>query len=688
MRHPIVRAVGLLLLLALALPALAANGGLTLEQIAKTRAVTGASVSPDGSQVAYVLSVPREIGAEDDGPAWAELHVAGREGGSRGFVTGKVNVGGVEWLPDGRSLAYLAKRQGDETRVLYRIPVDGGESVAIAKLKSDISAFSLSPDGRRVALLASEPESDERKALKKKGFSQKVYEEDWRPVQLWIAEVGNDKAQPQRIELEGSVQAVQWSPAGDRIGLLVANRQLTDDTLVFTRVRIVSPEGRVLGKVDNPGKVGGLSWSPDGAHLAFISAEDEHDAQQGRLFVVGRDGGAWRDLLPGLEGHVIDVEWRDAATLQFISYEGVQARLGEVGVDGGGQRTLLPAQGPVWTGFNRANNGDIALVGSTPAHPSEAFLLAAGETAPRKLTDSNPWLKDVRLAKQEVIRYKARDGLEIEGLLVHPLERRGNARVPLIVVVHGGPESHYPNAWLTGYSQPLHHAAAKGYALFLPNYRSSTGRGVEFSKKGFGRPGMEEFDDVVDGVDHLVDIGLVDRDKVGITGGSYGGYASAWGATWYSERFAASVMFVGIADQASLVTTGDIPWEQKLVHMGKWPWEDPELFRQTSPITHAGKSKTPTLILHGEADPRVPVMQSYMFYRYLKLAGQAPVRLVLYPGEGHGNARAASRYDYSLRLMQWMDHYLTGKGGEPPAHELDYALPGGDKDDKAGAGKS
>src|SRR5690606_14449772 len=163
--------------------------------------------------------------------------------------------------------------------------------------------------------------------------------------------------------------------------------------------------------------------------------------------VAGRDGGAWRDLLPGLSGHVVDVEWRDASTIQFISFEGVQARLGEVGLDGGAQRTLLPAEGPGWSGFDRSRGGDLALLARSPRHPTGGCRPAAGESAPRRRADSSPWLADVRVARQEVIRYQARDGLGSEGLLVRPLERRGNERVALIVVVHGGPESHYTNGW-------------------------------------------------------------------------------------------------------------------------------------------------------------------------------------------------------------------------------------------------
>lgn len=654
-----------------------ARGGVTLEHIAMTRTASGAAISPDGEEIAYVLSVPRRPGADEDGPARTELHVVSRGGESRGYVTGKTNVASLQWFPDGRSLAFLSKREGDQTRRVYRIPLHGGEATAIASLASDVSGYSLSPDGRRIALLAPQPESEALKAQRKQGFTQKVYEEDWRPVELWLQAL-DDGAPARKLEIEGSVQSVHWSPAGDRLALVVAPRQLTDDVLVFARVRIVGLDGRELGRVDNPGKLGQLAWSPDGAHLAIVSAADVNDPAEGRLTVVGRDGGTQRDLLPGLEGHVSHVGWRENGRVLFLSQEGVQTRLGEVGVDGSGERTLLAAEGPVWAGLSVARaSGDLALVGHAPEHPHEIFRLGAGEPRPVRLTDSNPWLREVRLARQEVVRYTARDGLELEGILVHPLERRGNARVPLILVVHGGPESHYSNGWLSGYSQPAQYAATRGFATFFPNYRASTGRGVAFSKLDRGRPAMEEFDDLVDGVDHLVATGLVDRDKVGITGGSYGGYASAWGATYYSERFAASVMFVGISDQASLVTTGDIPQEQYRVHMGSWPWENPEMYRQASPIAHAQDSRTPTLILHGEADPRVPVMQSYMMYRYLKLAGQAPVRLVLYPGEGHGNARAASRWDYALRLMQWMEHYLQGPGGEPPPYELDYGLPEG-----------
>jgi dipeptidyl aminopeptidase/acylaminoacyl peptidase len=356
----------------------------------------------------------------------------------------------------------------------------------------------------------------------------------------------------------------------------------------------------------------------------------------------------------------------------FIGDEGVRTILGEVALDHPG-RPNRHEGGPALTAFDVARDGkSVALAAQTAVHPSEVFLWAPPERSPRRLTNSNPWLAGIRLAPQEVVHFKARDGLALEGLLIHPLDEKKGERYPLILTVHGGPEGHYRDGWLTGYSDPGQLAAARGFAVFYPNYRGSTGRGVAFSKLGQGDPAGKEFDDLVDAVDHLVQSGLVDRGKVGVTGGSYGGYATAWCATRYSDRFAAGVMFVGISDLVSKAGTTDIPNEELLVHARRWPWEDWKLMLERSPIYYLDKARTPLLILDGKDDPRVHPSQSLVLYRYLNARGQAPVRLVLYPGEGHGNRLAAHRLDYNLRMMQWMEHYLKGPGGAPPPYEIEY----------------
>ena len=176
----------------------------------------------------------------------------------------------------------------------------------------------------------------------------------------------------------------------------------------------------------------------------------------------------------------------------------------------------------------------------------------------------------------------------------------------------------------------------------------------------------------MDGIDHLIELGIADRDAIGVTGGSYGGYASAWCSTYYSERFAASVMFVGISDNLSKVGTTDIPEEMFLVHHLKRLWEDWDYFLERSPIRYVERNRTPTLILHGKNDPRVHPSQSLELHRHLKTLGQAPVRLVLYEGEGHGNRKAAARFDYNLRMLRWMQHFLQNKGESAPQIELDY----------------
>ncbi|MDT8408798.1 MAG: S9 family peptidase [Wenzhouxiangellaceae bacterium] len=666
------RFVPILLLALVFMPAFSQAAGMTLEQIAELRQVSSVSISPSGDQIAYVRSVPRDLSTEPDGPAWQQLHVIDVEGVSKPYVAGQVNVASIGWTPDGNDVTFLASRGDDETTRLYAIALSGGEARVLASLETDISGYSFSPDGQRVAVTALEPKGSEQKALEEAGFNQVVFEEDIQNRRIYIHDLSDEAAEPRMLAPEGSVQDVAWSPAGDRLAIKISPRQLVDDTLIFTKIRIIDLDGEEIGRIDSPGKLGEMAWSPDGKHLAFIATNIVNDPREGRLMMAGASGGEFTELLPGLEAHVWHLAWVKKDYIGALIYEGTGVNLTTIRADGQNRRTML-RNGPIFTGISSSDGGHIALVGNTPAHPNEAFRLELDQ--PVRLTDSNPWLHDVDLARQQVLRYTARDGLEIEGILFYPLDYQEGQRYPLILNVHGGPEAHFSNGWLTRASAPAQHAAAKGYLVFFQNYRGSTGRGVEFTLTSQGRPAMEEFDDLVDGIDYLVEQGMADVDKVGITGGSYGGYASAWGATHYSERFAAAVMNVGLSNQIAAFGTSDIPWEFNLVHLGKWPWEDWDLFQQASPLYHVTQAKTPILILHGDADPRVDPTQSRMFYRFLKLQQDPPpVRLVLYPGEGHGNRRAASQYDYSLRLMRWMDHYLTGEGGQPPPLEVDYAI--------------
>jgi len=662
----------------------AAAEGLSTYDVARLRSATGAVVSPDGERVAYVLSVPRTPVAEESGAAWGELWVVGRDGEPRPYITGEIEVRSVSWTPDGRAIAFLAKRgdDEDETRALWWIPVAGGEARRLVEHEADVEEYSFSPDGSRVAFLAETPRAAEEEELEEQGFDAEVYEEDLEPVKVWIAAVGGDgPAAGTALDLPGSASELHWSPAGDRLVLALAPTPLIDDEYMSRRVRVVDvADGRVVSEIANPGKLGEVAWSPDGRYLAMIAAADLNDPHEGRLVVVPAAGGELRDLLPGFEGQIEDGAWRDADTLVYVASQGVARVVGQVERDGSGGRSLLGPGDTVWDAVSLPSarlreGGGMVLVAESARHPDEVFHWDGGPGAPRRLTDSNPWLAERELAPQEVVAFRARDGLELEGILIRPLGAETGTRHPLILTVHGGPESHYTNGWLTSYSLPGQVAAARGFAVFYPNYRGSTGRGVAFSKLSQGDPAGKEFDDLVDAVDHLVGTGLVDRDRVGITGGSYGGYATAWGSTYYSQRFAAGVMFVGISELVSKIGTSDIPRELYLVHARRWPWEDWELMLERSPLHYVERARTPLLILGGLDDTRVDPSQSLSLYRYLKVLGNAPVRYVRYPGEPHGNRKSAARLDYHLRMLRWFEHYLKGPGGEPPPPDLDYRFP-------------
>ncbi|UCD64663.1 MAG: S9 family peptidase [Candidatus Zixiibacteriota bacterium] len=647
----------------------------TPEHLARLRYISEATVSPDGKTVAYTLVVPRNPMAEDDGSAWRELHVTDLSGRSRPFVTGKVRVSAIEWTPDGKLISYLAERNEDTVKNFYVIPADGGESRKIYGGDAGIKEYSWAPDSRRVAVVAKDCLPDAICELRKKGFDQEVYEEDWRHNKVWLYDISTPEVAAQALDLPGTAGSISWSPDGKRLAMTIVATPLIDDWYMYRDVAVVDiASQKVEHTFDMPGKLGGLSWSPDGARLAIIAGADINDPSAGELLVADIKGKTLKPVIADFDGHVRDVAWLDNKTILYRASEHVWATAGKVDINSLEREVLLGPGQPILERMRLSRDGQtVAFVASTPKHDSEAFVWKVGKGKPVRLTDSNPWLNDIQLAEQEVIEFTARDGLKLEGILIRPLNQEAGRTCPLILSVHGGPESNHVNGWLTWYSAPGQIAAARGFAVFYPNYRGSTGRGVEFSKMGQADYAGGEFNDLVDAVEHLVSTGLVDRERVGVTGRSYGGYATAWASTALSEHFAAGVMGVGVSDLISKFGTTDIPREMYLVHARRWPWDHWQWYAERSPIYHAQKHRTPLLILVGEDDTRVHPSQSMEMYRYLKTLDNAPVRLVFYQDEGHGTGKAAARYDANLRMLRWLEHYLTGPGNEPPPYQLDYS---------------
>ncbi len=661
----------LLLLSAAALATLAADRLITPEDVANLRYVSSARISSSGAAVAYTRNVPRKLFEEESGPAWSELHVWDAERGSQPYITGDVNVTSIQWTPDGKAISFLSKRGDDKTTCLYVIPLAGGEARKVIEHDTDISRYDWLGSGDRVSFAAKEKKDEKKEKLVEKGFNQEVFEEELAFTRVWVADLSGDKPEKKMLELEGSANDLVASADGALLALALAPTPLVDDSYMYTRVYIVrSDDGEIVHKIDNPGKLGQIRWSPDRRHVAMIAGATQHDPNAGRLFLTSMETRETSKHFLEDPGDVVQLAWKDDNTLLYLWDQGVTTELREMNIATGETGTLLDKALPSFS--YSPESGKMAFVGSAPEHPWELFVWAPGDAAARRVTSSNPWLADITLAKQEVVQYEARDGLKLQGILIRPLNEEKGKRYPLILYVHGGPEAHQRNDWLTSYAMPGQTAAARGFAVFYPNYRASTGRGVEFSMLDHGRPAMEEFDDLVDGVRHLVGTGLADEKRVGVTGGSYGGYATAWCSTALSEHFAAGVMFVGISNKISKLGTSDIPDEVYLVHDRQRLWENWDLFLQQSPIYHVEKARTPLLILHGKEDPRVPPSQSLELYRNLKILGKTPVRLIWYPGEGHGNSRSAARYDYNLRMLRWMEHYLKDGGREMPPKDLEY----------------
>jgi dipeptidyl aminopeptidase/acylaminoacyl peptidase len=300
----------------------------------------------------------------------------------------------------------------------------------------------------------------------------------------------------------------------------------------------------------------------------------------------------------------------------------------------------------------------MAGVGAGPNRFTDVYVSAVSDFAPKYLTDTAAQWKDFKLSTREVIQWKSSDGATIEGVLIKPPDFETGRKYPLLVVIHGGPTGVDTPSLSADRYYPIERFTAKGALVLKVNYRGSAGYGEKFRSLNVRNLGVGDYEDVISGVDSLIAKGMVDRDRVGSMGWSQGGYISAF-ITCYSDRFKAVSVGAGISDWMTYYVNTDIhPFTRQ--YLKGTPWDDPEIYKKTSPITYVGRAKTPTLIQHGDQDKRVPPPNAFELYQALK-DRKVPVKLVLYKGFGHPINKPKQQKAVMEHNYEWFSKYIWGE---------------------------
>ncbi len=618
-------------------------------------------LSPDGSQLIYSLYTPRNAN-EKAGGAHSEYQLLNLETGQSTALFGEdEKFKSPSWNNDGTQLAVIEKTDGKNQIWILK---DNGEKIQVTNSQTGVNSFKWHPNGKAIAYIASQGKSDKQKELDKRGYNFIFYEEDIINDNLFLQEFDEDFVTTELKQLTKSVNV--WNFEFDKQGMQLAYTatplKLVDQNYMFRKIHVYDLKSEKVSRVlDNNGKLGAYSFSPDGTKLAYAAALNINDHAVSQAFYIDLKAGITKNITPDkYKGHISWVNWKSDKELIYFAGEGVNNKIFTFSLKNEKRKLILNSQnsGIIFSSPKFSSDfKQFIFTGSTPTDPSNIYSWN-GKDELIKITDINPELANKQLGEQEVIRFEARDGLEVEGLLIKPVGFDANKTYPIILFVHGGPESHHSNGWLSRYATPGQVMAGKGYMAAYINYRASTGYGVDFGMEGFMDPAGKEFDDLADAIEYLIKEKGADRERVGMAGGSYGGYASAWFATYYTDYVKAVGMFVGISNIISKRGTTDIPYEELYVHSGKPLEEQWQMNLERSPVYYAHKSKTATLIYGGAADPRVHPTQSYELYRRMKMNGHPAVRLVQYPGEGHGNRKQVGQIDVLYRQLAWLDWYV------------------------------
>ncbi|WP_419940613.1 S9 family peptidase [Candidatus Palauibacter sp.] len=627
---------------------------------------TSPTWGPDGS---FFLFSSNRDGDEN------QLYMMRHDGGeARKITDAEEGVSGFEFSPDGRWLVYRSGESNQEQ--LYRLPADdlaGGEPEQLTDGEAGVDQWDFSPDGSRIYFARPESFDEDEKKRREEGFTVDVRNAITPLSSLWSVDIESAAERRETEDPAYSINGFTISDDGRWIGITGGStkryeRNITGQRLYADLYLMEVATGEIERLTDNyeVGE-GGLGFSPDGRWIAF-SAPDEmerYSMTDNRVYIreVGDRGGAFRKLGADFDQSSSVGFWaEDSKTIYFNAGVKVTTQLHALDGASGAVRQLTEEQAAL--SVSRDDDTGTLLIGySDPKTPPTVFTVASVNDVPNRsawtqLVDVNPHVRDIALGEEAEINWRSSDGKLVGGVLVYPVGYEEGTRYPLIVAIHGGPASADVLRFNGGYSAQVY--AGAGYAVLKPNYRGSRNYGNAHRTDIVGDYFTMGYEDIMTGVDHLIDEGIVDGDRMGALGWSAGGHWSNWILT-QTDRFKAISSGAGTMNWISMYAQSDVQRNRQFYVGDGFLYEDFDTYFDQSPLKYITNAVTPTMIHVVEGDPRVPSPQSVELHMALKKLG-VPTELFMYPGRSHGIPDPRNRLVKAVSEMAWMDYYVRGIG--------------------------
>lgn len=692
----------------------------TAELSMRYHSIGGTAISPDGTRVAYVVREPLMEGSKSEYLSHIWMADVGA-GTSTQWTRGDKSAGSPAFTLDGRWLTFTTSRDGGgdgdgdgpSRSQLWALPMTGGEGRLLTAAENGVGRYRMSPDGSRIAFLMRDPETPEEKKAREEKRDVILVDQNFKFSHLYVvtfAPEADEPATPVRLTSgDFHVSGFSWAPDGSRITFahqadprINTGRVNGDISLVTvpTAVEIdemlaahaaMEPEEEneaeeeaeaAMGETDHPKSIGEVTplvegagiesspqWSPDGRWIAFVSTGSKPEPiGLGDVYVVAAEGGEPRKLVetPDRSGGIIG--WAaDSRELFMNQALGTRRHVIAIPMEGDEIRFVSSGDGVLGAVSMTPAADRMAFTWQTTDEPWDVYVSPTADYSPAKVTDMHAGVPRPPMGRTELLTWTSTDGFEIEGLLTYPVGYEEGDRVPLILNVHGGPAGVYGQSFTGGPSiYMLQTFAQQGFAILRPNPRGSTGYGKEFRYANFQDWGYGDFRDLMSGVDHVIEMGIADPDRLLLMGWSYGGYMTSWAVT-QTDRFKAASMGAGLPNLISMTMTTDIQ-DYLVGHMGVEFWDDYERYERHSAIYHIADVVTPTQVIHGAEDLRVPFTQGQEFYRALDRRG-VPTEMIVYPRTPHGPREPKFLMDVTARILTWFGKYVerevvtAGAGG-------------------------